>query len=1129
MSLFFNKSAQTVVSVSLKSDVSKGGPDTVLVGRQIRYRLTGTSDHAENLVLSITPVDGKNVPFQGSLRSTLKTLLCHAEVDDEFSITLAKPSPLSQVFIVALSEDAYDAARDLGSFLEDWLYADSRILRQGDDMEFNHGHDIVSTADFTLPYRYRLVMTEPVMQGKAEKGTTQIVLLRPSVDPADLSNGHATPSEFQDTPTGSTNGSRESLMIDERFLAGSLVDIGLSFYSSNDVNGLVNGNAYNGAFGAQGLALLVNPLSDVVSPVSDDYTVYINTVDLCHIGLLNGDWAMASSCAIETNRIVRLCVDDELVRRPGSVTVSPILLRNILRESVHWRSANLRIRLAPLGYARPVIPVADEVTIARVASPITVQRAFQPLVLRSLKDYFVDNARLVREGDVIATAVNTDCLSRLEYETSSNEIAEEEEEWTHLENLENTAFRDELVFFVVTRISCGGPSNGPTTSNGTSYSTKDGELGCWVDTSMTKMVQAGVEHLHVPDIAVYMGIEPGETGLPYTTGSPRQQPDKGFNKLYSLSSVAFTTNTRNYDIRLSIILKGARGAGKLYAAREVARRLGIHLLDINCFDILGESDIKTEGALRAQFDKAASCAPCVMVLRDIDAFSLTAQSEPEKDIPLASALRECISEMYGKWQTTGHPILVYGTTGNADHVPTSLLSCFKHEVDFEAPDETSRLELINSLVAQLPYSPDISLKDIAKNTAAFVANDIVDLILSSKISAIQRVKEEKSSSTMSELLLLLAGLQMSAEDLNTAIAKARAAYSESIGTPKIPNVTWDDVGGLVSVKTEILETIQLPLEHPDLFAGGLKKRSGILLYGPPGTGKTLLAKAVATSCSLNFFSVKGPELLNMYIGESEANVRRVFQQARDAKPCVIFFDELDSVAPKRGNHGDSGGVMDRIVSQLLAELDGISGDGSTDLFVIGATNRPDLLEPALLRPGRFDRLIYLSVSTTHDAQLDIMKALTRNFKLHPSLDLRSVAEQCPFTYTGADFYALCSDAMLNAMSRKAGELDAKIAVLNQSPSSGDQPYPLTPQYYLAEMAQPEDIEVVVMPEDFDKALRSLVPSVSQSEMDHYQRVQSRFSRGSQESSVTSRYRTDALIKDVRTICLASIRFDPGLL
>jgi peroxin-6 len=193
-----------------------------------------------------------------------------------------------------------------------------------------------------------------------------------------------------------------------------------------------------------------------------------------------------------------------------------------------------------------------------------------------------------------------------------------------------------------------------------------------------------------------------------------------------------------------------------------------------------------------------------------------------------------------------------------------------------------------------------------------------------------------------------------------------------MGSPNIPNVTWDDVGGLAKIKSDILDTIQLPLDHPELFFDGLKKRSGtqfifasedfgtdgghcagILLYGPPGTGKTLLAKAVATSCSLNFFSIKGPELLNMYIGESEANVRRVFQRARDARPCVVFFDELDSVAPKRGNHGDSGGVMDRIVSQLLAELDGMAtGREGNDIFVIGATNRPDLLDPALLRPGR---------------------------------------------------------------------------------------------------------------------------------------------------------------------------------
>ena len=264
---------------------------------------------------------------------------------------------------------------------------------------------------------------------------------------------------------------------------------------------------------------------------------------------------------------------------------------------------------------------------------------------------------------------------------------------------------------------------------------------------------------------------------------------------------------------------------------------------------------------------------------------------------------------------------------------------------------------------------------------------------------------------------------MTSNDFSLAVDAARKNFADAIGAPKIPNVSWDDVGGLTNVKDAVMETIQLPLERPELFAKGMKKRSGILFYGPPGTGKTLLAKAIATEFSLNFFSVKGPELLNMYIGESEANVRRVFQRARDARPCVVFFDELDSVAPKRGNQGDRGGVMDRIVSQLLAELDGMSdGDEGTrgGVFVIGATNRPDLLDQALLRPGRFDKMLYLGVADSHDKQLTILEALTRKFNLDRDLDLRRVADNLPFTYTGADLYALASDAMLKAITRQAG-------------------------------------------------------------------------------------------------------------
>ncbi|KAG6891139.1 hypothetical protein C0992_010127 [Termitomyces sp. T32_za158] len=551
----------------------------------------------------------------------------------------------------------------------------------------------------------------------------------------------------------------------------------------------------------------------------------------------------------------------------------------------------------------------------------------------------------------------------------------------------------------------------------------------------------------------------------------------------------------DYRLDMSMLLKGARGTGKFTIVSWVAERLGMHLLEasaINCYDVIGETDTKTEGTLRARFDKAKTCSPCVLLLRHVEALTQSTQAlEPGKEPAIANALKECIIDAQEDWKITGYPVVILGTTSQPTRIPPTIISSFKHEITFEAPGEGERFEILECSLINDVLATDVSLSNLATQTAALVASDLVDLVSRAQFASVDRVVRSGAHPAHSAQ----AGIALTTADFEVALGKSRASYSESIGAPKIPNVTWDDVGGLAHVKADILDTIQLPLEHPELFSDGLKKRSGILLYGPPGTGKTLLAKAVATSCSLNFFSVKGPELLNMYIGESEANVRRVFQRARDAKPCVIFFDELDSVAPKRGNQGDSGGVMDRIVSQLLAELDGMStSKGGADVFVIGATNRPDLLDPALLRPGRFDRMLYLGVSETHEAQQNILEALTRKFQLASDLDLYQVAEQCPFNYTGADFYALCSDAMLNAMSRQAKTVDNKIAQLNVIPGLHGHPVPLTPQYFLAEMASESDINVLVSREDFDRALKDLIPSVSQSEMDHYAEIQHRFAK-----------------------------------
>uniref|UniRef100_A0A1B6DXT8 Peroxisomal ATPase PEX6 n=2 Tax=Clastoptera arizonana TaxID=38151 RepID=A0A1B6DXT8_9HEMI len=270
------------------------------------------------------------------------------------------------------------------------------------------------------------------------------------------------------------------------------------------------------------------------------------------------------------------------------------------------------------------------------------------------------------------------------------------------------------------------------------------------------------------------------------------------------------------------------------------------------------------------------------------------------------------------------------------------------------------------------------------------------LIYREKIKRLKTIEKEACEPTTEFVI----------DDFTTVIRLKQSAFSESIGAPKIPNVKWEDVGGLADLKEEIMCSIQSSQWNTDI------KRSGLLLHGPPGTGKTLLAKAIATECRRNFLSVKGPELLNMYVGQSEENIRKVFEVARSASPCIIFFDELDSLAPNRGRSGDSGGVMDRVVSQLLAEMDGLSTSG--DVFILAATNRPDLIDPAIRRPGRMDKLLYVGPCTDRLSQLNVFKALTRKFQLDASVDLSSIANLIPKSVTGAEIYAICSSAWVNA-------------------------------------------------------------------------------------------------------------------
>ena len=737
-------------------------------------------------------------------------------------------------------------------------------------------------------------------------------------------------------------------------------------------------------------------------------------------------------------------------------------------------------------------PTAKKVTLTKLSTPISTEKAMQPGIVANLKAHFEDRRRILKTGDKIA--ITFDILaSRIVADMSPSE--QPEKDFSSL--LVGTAAdkcieKDQrgLPIFRVGRIS-------------TSSTEEDGEAtdSVWhgsvcIEPEHTKMIQAGNEYETAPPTSAnpwphYMGLSKSPSkGGPILSGFVSSGAEKPFTSVMTrrVQELLFASTTLQavaWQLRPFVLLihSSQRGAGKMHTTSTACANLGLHLFRIDAYDILTEGgeggDVKTEGTLRARIDRALTCGEMCTVpaIRHVDALSSDR---------IALVLKEILENIR---------VLVL-TTLDLSKVSEGVRNLVTHELEISAPNETERRRIMQSCINDqgLTTALDVDLRSIARRTAAMAAGDLVAVIARAAVARRRRLTALTHShpGTLVRDVLVAGGDSvhaLTAEDLESAVDSARKSFADALGAPKIPHVSWDDVGGLAHAKHAILETIRLPREHPELFAPGLKKRSGILLYGPPGTGKTLLAKAIATSFSLNFFSVKGPELLNMYIGESEANVRRVFARARDARPCVVFFDELDAVAPKRGGQGDSGGVMDRMVSQLLAELDGMSqgktpsgtneDDDSDDdagaedgggVFVVGATNRPDLLDPALLRPGRFDKMLYLGVAETHAQQMHILEALTRKFVMAEDIDLAQVAERLPFTYTGADLYALCADAMLKAMMRRARAVEAKIQAMPGEPK-------MTPATFFDKHATEADIKVVVEAADFRAAQSQLTTSV----------------------------------------------------
>ncbi|XP_019404095.1 PREDICTED: peroxisome biogenesis factor 6 [Crocodylus porosus] len=512
----------------------------------------------------------------------------------------------------------------------------------------------------------------------------------------------------------------------------------------------------------------------------------------------------------------------------------------------------------------------------------------------------------------------------------------------------------------------------------------------------------------------------------------------------------------------SILLSGPSGVGKMTAVRAACSCLDLHLFKVDCVSLCGDTSGATEVKLQSAFAQAELYHPCILLLKDIELLGRDRDGVGE-DSRVISTLRHLLLD---RDPVLSKPVLVIGTTCRSQDVPADVQTAFLHEVAITAPSEEQRKAILSTLTASLPLGKEVSLAKLARRSAGFVLGDFCALLSHSSRATCSRIQTSSFPGGLSEEEerdFCAAGFPVLEEDFNVALDQLHDAHSHAVGAPKIPSVSWQDVGGLQEVKKEILDTIQLPLEHPELLSFGLR-RSGLLLYGPPGTGKTLLAKAVATECTMTFLSVKGPELINMYVGQSEENVREVFARARAAAPCVIFFDELDSLAPSRGHSGDSGGVMDRVVSQLLAELDGLHS--TQEVFVIGATNRPDLLDPALLRPGRFDKRVYVGVNEDRESQLRVLIAITRRFKLDPSVSLTSILDKCPAQLTGADLYALCSDAMMHVIKRKVECIE--------------------------EGLDTESSDLVLTMEDFLQAVAGLQPSVSDQELLRYKLIQQKF-------------------------------------
>uniref|UniRef100_A0A8C2ENR0 Nuclear VCP like n=1 Tax=Cyprinus carpio TaxID=7962 RepID=A0A8C2ENR0_CYPCA len=487
------------------------------------------------------------------------------------------------------------------------------------------------------------------------------------------------------------------------------------------------------------------------------------------------------------------------------------------------------------------------------------------------------------------------------------------------------------------------------------------------------------------------------------------------------------------------LLHGPPGCGKTLLAQAVAGEVGLPMLKVSAPELVSGVSGESEQKLRELFEQAISSAPCILFIDEIDAITPKREiASKDMERRIVAQLLTCMDDLNSLSEPA--QVLVIGATNRPDSLDPALRRAgrFDREICLGIPDEAARLKILKTLCRKITLTEDFDYRQLARLTPGYVGADLMALCREAAMTSVNRILLQPSSEdvtapvrlykalgNLEQLLSLLkrnetlseeqlSGLCVLMSDFKTSLSRVQPSAKRE-GFATVPDVTWEDVGALQDIREELNMAIMAPINNPEHFrALGLNTPAGVLLAGPPGCGKTLLAKAVANESGLNFISVKGPELLNMYVGESERAVRQVFQRGRNSAPCVIFFDEIDALCPRRSEHESGASV--RVVNQLLTEMDGMGN--RKQVFIMAATNRPDIIDRAVLRPGRLDKTLYVGLPPPADRHA-ILVTITKNGTkplLDSDVNLEEIAHdaRCE-SFTGADLSALVREACVNAL------------------------------------------------------------------------------------------------------------------